>query len=189
MKEKKHFVIIHGAYGAPKENWFPWLSEKLKAEGHNVSVPALPTPDGQNLSNWLNEFKRQIGELQEDMILVGHSLAPGFILNLLERSTTRVSAIFFVSGFLGKLGLKDFDPINETFVCCQFDWEKIKNNTGGIFVYNSDDDPYVPLEKGKELSQNLGVELNIIHNAGHINADAGYKKIPFLLKSINSFLQ
>lgn len=189
MNEKKHIVIIHGAYGAPTENWFPWLSKQLKADGHKISVPALPTPEGQTLSNWLAEFKSQVGELEEDMILVGHSLAPGFILNLLERSTVKVSAVFLVSGFLGKLGLADFDPINKSFVCCQFNWDKIKGNAGGIYVYNSDNDPYVPLEKGKELSQNLGVDLNVIHNGGHINADAGFEEIPFLLEGINSFLK
>ncbi len=189
MKEKKHFVIIHGAYGTPTENWFPWLGKKLKADGHNVSIPALPTPERQTLSNWLADFESQVGKLKEDMILVGHSLAPGFILNLLERSTTKVSAIFLVSAFLGKLGLEDFDLINETFVCGQFDWDKIKDNTDGIYIYNSDNDPYVPIEKGHELAKKLGVKLNVIHNGGHINADAGFVEIPFLLKGINSFLK
>jgi len=188
MKEKKQFIIIHGAYGSPAENWFPWLSEKLQAEGHSVLVPKLPTPEGQTLSNWLENFKKQVGQLNESMIFVGHSLAPGFILNLLERSTTKVSSIFLISGFIGKLGIEDFDSINETFVCRQFDWDKIKGNTGSIFVYNSDNDPYVPIEKGEDLAKKLGVKLNVIHNGGHINTDSGYVEIPFLLEAIKSHL-
>jgi predicted alpha/beta hydrolase family esterase len=189
MSNKKHIVIIHGAYGSPAENWFPWLSGKLTEDGHRVSVPILPTPEGQTLSNWLNIFEEQVGKLDENMILVGHSLAPGFILNLLERSSVKILGIFLVSGFLGKLGLEDFDPINESFVCGQFDWDKIRGNAGSIYVFNSDNDPYVPLEKGEELSNELGVELNVIHNGGHINADAGYKEVPFLLDAINSILK
>ncbi len=189
MSNKKHIVIIHGAYGSPTENWFPWLSEKLTEYGHRVSVPALPTPEGQTLSNWLTIFEEQVGRLEEDMILVGHSLAPGFILNLLERSSVKVFGVFLVSGFLGKLGIEDFDPINEFFVCGEFDWNKIKGNAGSIHVFNSDNDPYVPLRKGEELSSKLGVVLNVINKGGHINADAGYKQVPFLLDAINSILK
>ena len=189
MKEKTHVVIIHGAYGSPSENWFPWLGEELKKEGYKVSIPAFSTPNGQSLSNWLSEFNSQIGELDKNMILVGHSLAPGFILNLLERSIVKISAVFFVSAFLGKLHLSDFDPINESFVCREFDWKKIRSNVGDIFIYNSDNDPYVPLKKGEEIAEKLGVQLNVIHNGGHINAAAGFTEIPFLLDDIKKYLK
>ena len=42
-------LILHGAYGAPDTNWFPWLSDHLMRSGHDVSVPKLPTPEGQSL--------------------------------------------------------------------------------------------------------------------------------------------
>ena len=93
-----------------------------------------------------------------------------------------------VSAFLGKLGLEEFDPLNESFVCRTFDWEKIKKNAGEIHIYNSDDDPYVPLERGKKIARNLGIELTIIEKGGHINAGAGFTKIPFLLKDLKKIL-
>lgn len=182
-------VIIHGSYGSPEENWFPWLAAEIEALGKKALVPRLPTPEGQNLTNWLEEFASQVGPLNENMILVGHSLAPGFILNLLERSESSVRGTFLVSGFLGRLGIDEFDPINETFVCREFDWDTVRQNGGEIRVYNSDNDPYVPLEKGEELAAKLGVELRVIHNGGHINTGSGFREFPQLLEDIEDVIE
>lgn len=188
MKNMTKVVIIHGSFGSPEENWFPWLAEKVKKLGCHVHVPSFPTPEGQNLANWRKTFYDHVVEITPEMILVGHSLAPAFILSLLEESSVQVRGIFLVSGFLGKLGLEEFDPINESFVCREFDWDRIKRNTGVIHVYNSDNDPYVPLEKGEELAGKLGVELTVIKGGGHINASAGYETFPQLMEDLKRLL-
>ena len=181
-------VIVHGSYGSPDENWFPWLADEIRRLGHKAVVPRLPTPEGQNLESWHKEFSHQVGPLTENMVLAGHSLAPGFILSLLERSDVTVQGTFLVSGFLGKLGLEEFDLVNETFVCREFDWEAIRQRAGEIHVYNSDTDPYVPLERGEELASKLGVELNVIHDGGHINTGAGFRDFPQLLADIKRLI-
>jgi uncharacterized protein len=187
-ENKKRVVIIHGSYGNPGENWFPWLSEEIVKLGHAALVPEFPTPDAQSLDTWKSAFKEQVGELTRDMILVGHSLGPGFILSLLEDSTSSITGTFLVSGFLGELGNDDFDSINKTFVCREFDWDRIKQNAGEVYLYNSDNDPYVPLSKGEELSKKFGVPLTIIKNGGHINASAGFQSFPKLLEDIKALL-
>ena len=47
----------------------------------------------------------------------------------------------------------------------------------------------VPLFHGKRLAKNLGAELNVIHNAGHINEAAGYTKFPRLLEDIKPLIK
>ena len=76
--------IIHGAYGNPNENWFPWLKNKLEKLGIKVFVPRFPTPEGQNLNNWLRTFKEYISHVDEKTIFVGHSLGTAFIMNIIE---------------------------------------------------------------------------------------------------------
>jgi predicted alpha/beta hydrolase family esterase len=44
-----NIFIIHGSYGNPDENWFPWLKKELEQEGHKVFVPKFPTPEDQSL--------------------------------------------------------------------------------------------------------------------------------------------
>ncbi|MBI5884505.1 serine hydrolase family protein [archaeon] len=185
----RNVFIIHGTAGSPEGNWFPWLKKELEAIGCRVFVPRFPTPEGQSLENWLKTFKEYERFLDEESILVGHSLGPSFILNVLERLSYPVKAAFLVSGFTGKLGNKEFDPLIESFSDRTFDWNKIRNNCRNFFVYNSDDDPYVPIEKGKFIAEKLGAKLSIIKNGGHLNAEFGYLKFEQLLNDIKKLLK
>lgn len=185
--------IIHGSYGNPKENWFPWLKQELEKEGHTVFVPKFPTPEGQNLKNWMFEFQAGMyySMLDEDSVIIGHSLGPAFILSVPEKLEIPkpVKACFFVAGFLGLLDNSEVDEINRTFVEKDFNWEKIKKNCEKFFIYNSDNDPYVPLEKAKDLAEKLGSELKIIKGAGHFNEKAGYTEFQTLLKDIRKIIK
>lgn len=87
--------IIHGAYGHPGENWFPWLRKELETLGFQVFVPRFPTPENQTLDSWMKVFSQY--KLDEETILVGHSLGVPFILSLVEKF--KVRACFLVAGF------------------------------------------------------------------------------------------
>jgi len=178
--------IIHGSYGNPDENWFPWLKQELEALGHTVFVPKFSTPENQSLEKWMKEFEYYQHLIDEDTIFVGHSLAPAFILSILEKLETPkpIKACFFVSGFLGLLGDPKFDEINKTFTAKDFNWEKIKKNCKEFHNYHSDNDPYIPLKVAKEFAQKLGVDINLIKGAGHFNESTGYTKFDILLENI-----
>ena len=178
--------IIHGSYGNPQENWFPWLKEELRKKGHEVFVPKFPTPENQSLETWTKEFEEYIPLIDEDTIFVGHSLGPAFILSVLEKLGVKIKACFFVSGFLGPTGNPDFDNINNSFTEKEFDWDKIKSICPRFKMYHSDNDPYLLIGKAKKLSSSLGIEIEIIKGAGHFNESAGYTQFPKLLEDIIS---
>lgn len=180
----KNAFIIHGAYGSSDENWFPWLKEELEKLDYEVFVPDFPTPEGQNLENWREIFEDYKEFIDVDTVFVGHSLAPAFILDILQNISVKVKACFFISGFLKLLGNKDFDTINESFVKNQFNWNKIINNSNKFFVYHSDNDPYVPIECATELAELLNTVPIIIKGAGHFNTAVGYTKFEELLEEI-----
>ena len=177
-------IIIHGSFGSPEENWFPWLKAELEGLGVKVFAPAFPTPEGQNLDVWMKAFEEYKQYLDADSILVGHSLGSAFILNVLEQLNTPVKAAFFVAGFVGSLENPKFDELNRSFAYMRFDWERIKKNCGQFFVFYSDNDPYVPQEKAEELARNLGVEPILVKGAGHFNENAGYTRFELLLERI-----
>jgi predicted alpha/beta hydrolase family esterase len=92
-------VIIHGSYGYPERNWFPWLKQEIEKLGHNAIVPKFPTPDGQDFKNWKDTFYSEVSCLDDHAILVGHSTGAGFILSLLnEADTVPIKAAFLVAG-------------------------------------------------------------------------------------------
>ncbi len=55
-----------------------------------------------------------------------------------------------------------FDRINSSFFGRDFDWERIRRNCVRFEVFHSDNDPYVPLEKGKELAEKLGAKFVLV---------------------------
>ncbi len=183
----KNAIIIHGTYGNPDENWFPWLKEELEKMGYRVDVPSFPTPDNQSLGSWMNTFGNPKDKLNTDSILIGHSLGAVFILTILESLDSPVKAVFLVSGFLGLLGNKEFDDLNISFATKKFNWEKIKSNFKKIYIYHSDNDPYIPLENAKAISKNLGGKLIVIKDAGHFNSKSGYDRFDRLLADIKNY--
>ncbi len=183
-----NIIIIHGTGGNPEGNWFPWLKSELEKLNCKIFIPKFPTPKNQSLESWLKVFKKYKQYLDENSIIVGHSLGPAFLLNILENLNNPIKCSFFISGFIGLINNLEFDELNKTFIERQFNWDKIKNNCKKFIIINSDNDPYVPLEKGKELAENLSTKLIILKNAGHINKESGYTKFDFLLKKIKEQL-
>jgi hypothetical protein len=179
-------IICHGAYGKPGENWYGWLGKELERRGWKVCVPSFPTPEGQSLRNWLNVLEGYDAHLGRDAIIVGHSISCALVLKKIESLDVPIKAAFLVASFLGDVGIEKFDRINRSFFEKGFDWEKIKSNCGHFEVFHGDDDPYLPLSRGREVAGNLGVGLKIVIGAGHFNESAGFTKFPLLLGRIKS---
>ncbi len=176
----RNAILIHGAYGNPDENWFPWLGKELEGEGYEVTVPVFPTPVGQDIDAWRKVFSEYEHMLDPETILIGHSLGSAFVLDILERTTRPVRAAYLVAGFLGPLGNRKFDALNHSFVERSFDWEAISRNAGQIFVIASDNDPYVPEDEGYEIASRLETEPIVIEGAGHFNTQSGYETFDIL---------
>ncbi len=177
--------IIHGLEGYPEENWFPWLKKELEKLGHKVFVPQFPTPENQTLDNWLQVFEQYDNKLTKDSIVIGHSLGVPFLLSVIEEQS--IKAAFLVSGFVGKIG-NQFDESLKTFAQKSFNWRQIKNNCKRFYLFHSDNDPYIRIEKAEELAQNLDTEVILVKGAGHFNSTASYNNFDLLLKKIKDEL-
>lgn len=177
--------IIHGAYGNPDENWFPWLREELTKLGYEVIAPTFPTPEEQSLENWRKVFEDYKDQLDKNTIMIGHSLGCPFILNVLQKTNTKIKAIYLVAGFHTLLD-QPIDEINKTFVEEGFDWVKIKSNCNRVVMFSGSDDKYIKREIADELAKNLDAEYEVINNGGHLNATAGYTKFEKLLEKIKN---
>ncbi len=177
-------IILHGSYGYPEGNWFPWLKAELEAVDIEAVVPRFPTPSGQSLAAWTKVFEQTCGLLTSDDILIGHSAGAAFAMRLLESSPVPVRGAIFVSGFVRALGLDEFDPILETFFVDPFNWSEIRRKSGRILQYHCTGDTYVSHERGKEIADKPGIEMRVVEDGGHLNIDAGYTEFPQVLNDI-----
>jgi predicted alpha/beta hydrolase family esterase len=179
-----NYLIAHGAYGHPLENWFPWLKKNLQKFG-NVYVPAFPTPEGQTLESWQKIAHACLKNSQpENMVLIGHSSGANLVLRMAEKTDKPYMAVITVCPFMNDLGNPKFDAINESFVHPSPDWTRLKMGARKFLCFAGDDDPYVPLAMTKEIANNISAECIVIKSGGHLNASAGFQEFPLLLQKI-----
>ncbi len=181
MNQKRVF-IIHGWAGHPQENWFPWLKRKLERHGVQVTVPALPNPTNPEMSEWVSAIAQVVGQPDENTFLVGHSLGCIAILRYLEGlpAGQKVGGAVLVAGFSESIGI----PEIKSFFVTALDYQKVKNTCSTFIAVNSTTDPFVPLEKGTVLRDKLSAELIVVPDAGHLNQESGFLKLPIILKKI-----
>ena len=179
-------IVLHGAHGGAGTNWFPWLHDALTAEGIEVLRPRFPTPQGQSLAAWLDTSDLAVGSLPAaPTILVGHSLGAALALRLVERAVAPFEGLFLAAGFIGALGLPDYDPINQSFFAAPFDWAGIRARKGrACRCWAGDDDPYVPLSPSQEIADALAAPLEILPGGGHLNRETGFNAFPQLRDAI-----
>lgn len=178
--------LFHGAYGNPHGNWFLWLKNELGKLGHLVIAQQFSTPENQSLTTWQNEFEKYIKDIDNSTIFIGHSIGCAFALNIIQQIDVKIKACFLVAGFIDDLNDPRFDTVNGTFYKQGFDWQKIKSNCPKFYVYASDNDPYVPIDRTQKIADNLKTKLIHVKGAGHFTAKSGYNKFPSLLKDIKN---
>ena len=181
-------VVLHGAHGGPDTNWFPWLHTSLEAERIEVLRPRFPTPKGQSLSRWFEVYDQTVGSQPGvPSVLVGHSLGAAFALRLVERAVQPVAGLLLAAGFVGALGLPDYDPINKSFFDAPLDWPGIRERKGSLCrCWAGDDDPYVPLPRSQEIATHLDAPLEVVPGGGHLNGETGFTSFPQMRDAIVS---
>jgi uncharacterized protein len=140
-------------------------------QGYEVVVPSMPETDTPMLSNWLPALREVIGTVDEDLTLVGHSAGVITILRYLEglREGEKVGAVIMVAGFVDDLGMPELSNFFET----PLDLRTIRNTATRFVAISSDNDPFVPLDRGEVLRKELGAKPQVMHLMGHFSGPAG----------------
>ncbi len=121
-------------------------------------------------------------------MLIAHSLGVALALRMAERSSQPYAGAFLVSGFIGQLGLPDYDPINASFFATDLDWRAVRSNLAHAHCFAGSNDPYVPLHRTRDIADRLECELTVIAGGGHLNAETGYVRFDELAQSLERFL-
>lgn len=164
----KRVVIVHCWSGTPQYCWYPWVKRQLEAGGFTVEVPSMPETDEPKLKLWLPKLIETIGQPDEELFLIGHSIGCATIMRYLEQlpQGQKVGGVVLVAGFTDDLGFPELSNFYQT----SLDFATIREKSVKGFVnIHSDDDQYVPLRNSHELKKHLGGEAIILHAKGHFS--------------------
>lgn len=183
----KKVFIVHGFEGSPNGGWRPWLMAELEKLDIYACALSMPNPESPICAEWVEEISRHIERTgANEIYLVGHSLGTPAILRYLESVQVKsVSGAVLVSGPSEKNTNRKID----SFLDKNFDFEKIKSKCKAFSIIHGDNDPNVPLDNAKFLSQKLNGELIVIENGGHLNGSAGWLKLPQCLEALNKMMK
>ncbi|PWC06812.1 RBBP9/YdeN family alpha/beta hydrolase [Mycetocola zhujimingii] len=178
-------VVAHGYNAAPDRHWFPWLVEQF-APGV-VSVAALPNPTAPEPEPWVNALAATVGRVDDETILIGHSLGCITTLRYLERmpGPWRLRGLILVAGFVSPLPNL---PQLDAFTTPPIDVHSLAGNIEHRHVFGSDNDTTVAPKFTAELARELAAPLTIVPGAGHFVDRLGCFSIPELLPVVNGMM-
>ena len=66
--------IIHGHDASPNDHWYPWLSRKLQQAGHYSRRIVMANARQPDFEAWQKFLALQMPDLDENTIVIAHSL-------------------------------------------------------------------------------------------------------------------
>lgn len=170
-------LILHGWGGSDYPHWQSWLAGELAKDYGQVCFPLLDNPHFPTKKRWVEQVKEILCEFKPDVVIC-HSMANSLWFHLCEEGEiAEVQRLLMVAP--PRLDLK-LDTIKTFFPV------PIPKNLFAkeAMMVTSTDDPYMTQDEALSLQQALEVQMKVIENAGHINADSDYGEWPWVLEWI-----
>lgn len=185
----KKVFIVHGFMGMPNGLWKTWLMSELKKKDVYACSLPMPNPAEPKSEEWVRAIDFNIGEPNEDIILVGHSLGVAAIMRYLELIglDQKIGGAVLVSGPYKKLLIDKLAPfIRNTynFFETDFNFKKIRESCDKFVIVHAKDDLKVPYSHGEYLAEKLNAKLVTLQMGGHLSGHEGVNEIPEVLDAL-----
>ena len=182
----KNVIIIHSYNRDTKDSLDSSIEKTCRNNNIDYYFPNFPTRSEATYGAWekvLDEY-RDKGILNEDSIIIAHSLGTQFIIKYLARNNISIDTYISVAGFVDFKGREDlerilipFAPTEEEFLKCT----ELINNRYSVY---SDNDELNGVEKLEGYADKLSAEKVLIEGAGHFNPKSGVEEIEEINKII-----
>lgn len=186
----KKAIVVHGWGGNPSGDWFPWLKQELEDIGYEVVVPEMPDTMHPKIDVWIAELGKAAGSIDDETILIGHSIGTQTILRFVEHlpSNIRIGKIVLVAAWLhltNETWDEDYTTeIAKPWVNTKINFEAVKQHCMDITFIQSDNDPYVPTSDIEVFREKLSAKIIMLKNAGHISAESGFSQLHEVMELI-----
>ena len=175
------FLILHGWQGSGPEHWQTWLAGRLRAAGHHVQYPELPACDEPCPDRWGIAFRSELGRLaarqDDERVVVAHSL--GCVLWLREAANVapsrRVDRVALVAPPCPGAAVPELAGFYPTGAEREAVARAARRDAPRVHRQR----PLLPGRERRALwAQPLGLTVDLLPGAGHLNVEAGYGPWP-----------
>lgn len=157
-------VCIPGYKATPASGFFPWLHDELRRRGHDVLVANLPNPEAPERDEWNKALLDQVGAVDDETIILGHSLGGAAALRFLEAaeafSTPHALVLISTPWMIGSEQFRGF-------FMSELDYEVLMWKASKIAVIHAKDDPTIPFDHAEKYAKVLHARLISSETGGH----------------------
>lgn len=181
-------MVIHGYTASPEENWYPWFQQLADQEHFSLKILRLDPSPRPKLSVWESQITEQAGHLDENSIVIAHSLGCIAALHYLSRQLKAhgIKQLVLIAGFNGRLGR--LDEVNPFIDAARIDFELLKRQIQHRVVIYSEGDNHVLPKFSIEQAKSLDAELVAARHQGHFIDSEGCTELPEVWQVIQPYL-
>ena len=165
-------LILHGWQGSELPHWQGWLAQELVLENCIVAFPQLSDNHAPQKEVWVEEALNVIESLRPDVV-VCHSLGNILWYHLCKRLSMNVQKLLLCAP---PRDLSEYDEVASFFpVDLPSDLHAEQ-----ILMVASDNDPYMSMDQSIMSAMRMQIDLKVVKEGGHLNADSGYGPWPWV---------
>jgi uncharacterized protein len=171
------FLILHGYAGSGPEHWQSWLAQRLRERGETVAYPDLPDPFEPRLDAWRDALAEQLRAPHGELTVIAHSLACILWLHHCREPVAdgapadRVLLVAPPSRAGAPDSIRSFFP-------APLDRASVAAASSSTRLVCAPDDPYCPEGAVVLYGEPLGIEVDVLDGAGHVNPETGFGPWP-----------
>jgi predicted alpha/beta hydrolase family esterase len=153
----------------PRIDWKQTLQKNL-GNDFEVYLSKMPNVTNARYDEWKIYFEKVLNLINDDVILVGHSLGGIFLAKYLDENkpTGKIKALILVSAPYDEEGLRE--PLAEFSITS--DLKNLKENIEEIYLIHSKDDLTVPLDQFEKYKNALpNAKTLLLDGVGHFKTE------------------
>jgi uncharacterized protein len=165
-------ILIHGNGGSTAGDiWLPWLERELTRLGLHVINQTFPDNVKARATYWL-PFLDELGA-DEHTILIGHS--SGAVAAMRYAETHQLAGSVLVGVCHSDLG--DSGEAASGYYREPWQWQRIRENQPWIGIFNSTDDPCIPVSEARFVAAQLKCSYFEFTDRGHFTGDREFPEV------------
>lgn len=160
-------------------NWYPYVKTELEKLGLEIIAENMPDAKLARKEIWIPFIKEKLAR-EKNSILIGHSSGAVAILKFLEENKCKIAIL------VGVCHSDQDDELEKKsgYFNEPWKWDNIKRNAKKIFIFASQDDPYISILEPRLIKEKLNAEYHEYKDEGHFGADTNKKNFPEIVTVI-----